>query len=58
VDFNRNIKINFNGGYLTSGSGILLYKEGVSFSSFVAVAQIRNYFLGAEKYTEITVCIG
>jgi hypothetical protein len=27
MDFNRNIKINFNGGYLTSGSGILLYKE-------------------------------
>ena len=27
MDFNKNIKLNFAGGNLTSNSGLLLYKE-------------------------------
>ena len=53
LNFNKMIKVNFDGGNLTSDSGLLLYKE---FTVRIKLIKIAGKVINTARYTTFKLC--
>ena len=53
LHFNKMIKVNFDGGNLTSDSGLLLYKE---FTVRIQLIKIAGKVVNTARYTTFKLC--